>query len=347
MKIIFTIQHAGNVHFFKHAVRELLDSNHSVYVFAREQEIVGDLLSAYRIPHELLCEEPNNLFGLGWVQLCYETALLKRARSIDPDYILSSHGIAASHVATLVDAESHIYIDTETTLNHGNRLTLPFADRIYSPDSFQEEYGENHIRYSGYHELAYLHPNRFKPDPSVLSRDEIDPTESYAVCRFGAFKSNHDIGKEGISETSQKQILNELGANGRVFVSNESGSPLPSPAEPIPVSPANFHHLLAFADLVVGDVATTTLESAILGTPTVRISPFAGSTDMGKFNELATYGLIRSFSTSRESKAVETVRRLHRDPDTANEWERNRERMLSSSIDVTEHILDQICLVGN
>ncbi len=64
---------------FKHAIHALSNTRHTVHVFAQEQEVVGDLLSAYRIPHELLCEEPNSLFGLGWAQLNYETTLLKRA----------------------------------------------------------------------------------------------------------------------------------------------------------------------------------------------------------------------------------------------------------------------------
>ncbi|QLG48228.1 DUF354 domain-containing protein [Natrinema halophilum] len=342
MDIIITMQHGGNVHFFKHVIRKLQTTGHNVSVFAREAEVVGSLLDTYDIDHELLCDEPDSLFALGLTQLRYEAKIFKRARVIDPDYIISSHGIAASHVAKLVGAESHVYIDTETSINHGNRLTIPFADRIYTPSSFNEDIGSNHVRYPGYHELAYLHPDRFEPDPELLRRNGVEPDDRYAVVRRGAFNSNHDIGKSGISRDGYQRIVDELAQDWTVYVSDESDRPLPENAERIPVDPATFHQLLAFADLVVGDVATTTMEAGILGTPTVRISPFAGSSDMGKFLDLEEYGLIRSFPLDREDEAIETIERLYRDPATTEKWQQRREMLLETKIDVTEYLLKQL-----
>lgn len=342
MNIIITVQHGGNVHFFKNVIRELEESDHGVHVFGREQEVVGDLLEAYGIDHELLCDEPKGWLGLGLTQLQYEAKLLKHAYAIRPDHIISSHGIAASHVAAIVGAESHIYIDTETAVSDGNRLTTPFADNIYTPTSFREDYGENHRTYAGYHELGYLRPNRFEPDPSVLRRNGVDPGERYAVLRLGSFSTNHDIGKEGISVDGRRRIVDELASDGRVFVSDEGARALPADAEPIPVPPAAFHHLLAFADLVVGDVATTTLESAILGTPTVRISPFAGADDMGKFRDLEAHGLARSFPTSREDEGIAAIRRLHRDPTAVARWESRRKAFLEKTIDVVDYVLERV-----
>lgn len=342
MDIIITIQHAANVHLFKHVVRDLETAGHDVHVFGREKGVTGELLDAYDIDHELLCGEPDGWLGLGLTQLRYEYRLLRRARAIDPDYIVSSHGIAATHVAKLVGAESHVYIDTETAINGGNRLTLPFADVLYTPDNFREGYGDGHVTYPGYHELAYLHPDRFEPDPSVLRRNDVDPDEQYAVIRFGAWNGNHDVGKEGISPSARRRIVDVLADDGRVFVSDEGDGPLPEGTEPLPVPPAAFHHLLAFADVVVGEVATTTLEAGLLGTPTVRISPFAGADDMGKFEELESYGLVRSFHTSRESDAVDTLERIVSEPTADETWADRREAMLEEKIDVTEYVLSQL-----
>ncbi len=303
MDCIITIQHAANVHFFKHVIRELESAGHDVHVFAREKGVTSRLLDAYDIGHELLCPEPDSWLELGVTQLRYEARLFRRARAIDPEYIVTSHGIAATHVATLVGAESHVYVDTETAVNGGNRLTLPFADVLYTPVSFREAYGDDHVTYPGYHELAYLHPDRFEPDPAILRRHGVDPDERYAVLRFGAWEGNHDIGKEGISPEGRREIVDELASEGRVYVSDERGGPVPDGCEPLPIPSAAFHHLLAFADIVVGEVATTTLEAGILGTPTVRISPFAGPDEMGKFRALEEYGLVRSFHTDREDWA--------------------------------------------
>ncbi|WP_247001291.1 DUF354 domain-containing protein [Halosolutus gelatinilyticus] len=342
MDIIVTIQHAANVHFFKHVVDELESAGHDVHVFAREKGVTSRLLDAYGIDYDLLCGEPDGWLGLVATQLRYEYRLFRRARAIDPEYIVSSHGIAATHVAALVGAESHVYIDTETAINHGNRLTRPFADVLYTPESFRESYGDDHVTYPGYHELAYLHPNRFEPDPSILRRHGVDPDEPYAVLRFGAWAGNHDVGKSGISREGISAIVAELASDGRVYVSDEGGGAVPDACEPLPVPPEAFHHLLAFADIVVGEVATTTIEAGILGTPTVRISPFAGSDEMGKFEALEEYGLVRSFHTDREARAVDVVEELHRDPNAGAIWERRRERLLAETIDVTAYVSSQL-----
>ncbi|APX96489.1 DUF354 domain-containing protein [Natronorubrum daqingense] len=342
MDIIITIQHAANVHFFKHVICELEAVGHDVHVFAREKGVTTRLLDAYRIEYELLCGEPDGWFGLGLTQVRYEYRLLQRAREIEPAVIVSSHGIAATHVATLVGARSHVYIDTETAINGGNRLTTPFADTIYTPESFREGYSGDHVTYPGFHELAYLHPSRFEPNESILRRHGVDPDDRYAVLRFGAWKGNHDVGKNGISPECRQEITDMLAANGDVYVSVEGDDEVPMGGEPLPVPPESFHHLLAFADIVVGEVATTTLEAGVLGTPTVRISPFAGQNEMGKFRELEDRGLVRSFRTSREAEALEVIERIDRDPTATATWADRRETLLSETTDVTAYVISQL-----
>ena len=43
----------------------------------------------------------------------------------------------------------------------------PFADAILSPVGTPRK-SKKTVYFNAYHELSYLHPNRFKPDPRVL-----------------------------------------------------------------------------------------------------------------------------------------------------------------------------------
>ncbi|ELZ17789.1 hypothetical protein C477_11277 [Haloterrigena salina JCM 13891] len=63
---------------------------------------------------------------------------------------------------------------------------------------------------------------------------------------------------------------------------------------------------------------------------------------MGKFDELEAYGLVRSFHTSRESDAVDTLERIVSDPTADETWADRREAMLEEKIDVTEYVLSQL-----
>lgn len=342
MRFVFTIQHPGNVHFFKNTINRLIDWGHEVHVFAREKEVTTDLLNAYDINYELLCSEPNGWIGLGTTQLTYELRLLQHVKRIDPDLIVASHGIAAAHVATLLGIRSLIFIDTENAVSPGNKLCVPFADVLYTPNSFRDEYGKRHITYPGLHELAYLHPDRFTPDPTVLVENGVDPNKPYVVVRFGAFQGNHDVGKRGISVAGKHKIIDELSEVGTVYVSDEAGNEPFGDARPIPIAPHRIHHLLAYADLFVGEIATMTIEAAILGTPTVRISPFAGLNEMGKFVDLERRGLVRSFPTSRETDGIRAIRRLVRDTEAGRRWKRRRTALLADTVDVTDYLIGEL-----
>ena len=59
------------------------------------------------------------------------------------------------------------------------KFAHPFADYLVSPDVLKHErLKNNHLLYPGYHELSYLHPNRFTPDKSVLKKLKLKDDEN-------------------------------------------------------------------------------------------------------------------------------------------------------------------------
>lgn len=280
--------------------------------------------------------------------MLFEVDLYRRLTRIEPDVVAASHGIAASHVAPLVGARSCIFVDTDADVVLGSRLSSQFAHRICRPQWLRTPDDERCVDYAGLHELSYLAPDRFTPDPALLEAHGVDPFEPYAVVRFGAWKSHHDVGKRGFSPDGKRRLLDELARRGPVYVADESAGDAPEAllasdeVEPLPVPPEHFHHLLAGATVCVGEVATTTIEAAVLGTPTVRVSPFAGPDDMGKFVELERRGLVRSFPASAERAGIETVRRLYDDPGAGRRWERRRDAFLEETVDVCSFVVEQV-----
>lgn len=354
MRIAVTIQHGGNVHLFRHPIAELQRRGHEVFVFSREQGVNVDLLDAYGLDHECLRPEPDTLPGLAVTQVLFEADLFRRLRRIDPDVIAASHGIAASHVAPLVGARSCIFVDTDAEVVLGSRLASQFAHRICRPQWLRTPDDGRCVDYAGLHELSYLAPDRFTPDASVLEGHGVDPSEPFAVVRFGAWKSHHDVGKRGFSPAGKRRLIDALARRGPVYVADESVEDDPGAdvvdhtgVEPLPVPPEHFHHLLAEATVCVGEVATTTIEAAVLGTPTVRVSPFAGPGDMGKFDELERRGLVRSFPSSAERAGIETVRRLYDDPGAGRRWERRRDAFLDETVDVCSFVVEQVLEAGS
>lgn len=340
MKLIVTIQHPAHVHFYKHAIDRFEADGHDVWVFYRNKELVEELLDATGIEATKLAPTSEGLASTARNQALYELRLWYHARRIEPDVMTAIGGIAVAHVASLVDARSAVFTDTG---DHAplTRLGTRFADTVCTPDALDADYGSGHRRYPGYHELAYLHPGRFDPDPDALEACGVDPGRKYAVVRFSSWQAHHDVGHRGISEDGKRRLVDELAAAGDVYLSAEGGLPGEFRRHRLPVPPERMHDLLAFADYYVGDSSTTATEAAILGTPALRINSFAGEGDIGNFRRLSReYGLV--YSTPDESDAIQTLRRWRADPDLSERWANRRDDLLEDTIDVTRFIVETI-----
>lgn len=316
---------------------ELEAAGHDVHVFARDKEITTDLLDAFDIPHEVIAGKAGSLPSLAAVQLGFEYRLLRRARRIDPDVMTAIGGVTVAHVAPFVGARSVVFTDTEhATLI--NALAHPVADAVYTPACYADDIGEKQVRYPGYHELAYLHPDRFNPDPTVFEELDAAPDDRVAVVRLNGWDSSHDVGQTGLADVHETvERLESAGA--RVLVTSEV--PLPEDLERcrVDIDPRRIHDLLAHADLFVGEGATMAAESALLGTPAVYVN----SLRMGYTDELdEEYGLLFNFpGEDRHDAALDRAVELLESADDPT-WERRRERVLAEKEDTTEVILDAL-----
>ena len=79
-------------------------------------------------------------------------------------------------------------------------MYLPFTRYVYTPNCFIKDFGKKQIRFNGFIEMAYLHPEYFNPDPSVIRILGIKPNEKYIIIRFVSWNANHDIGFSGLKE---------------------------------------------------------------------------------------------------------------------------------------------------
>ena len=332
MRVFVTIQHPAHVHFFRNAIAELEDAGHDVHVFAREKEMAVELLHRYDISHEVLAGTASGLSQLARVQATYEARLLRRAVQLKPDVITAIGGVAAAHVAKVVRARSAIFYDTE----HAKliqKLAFPFADAIFTPDCYTRDVGSKQIRYPGYHELAYLHPDRFTPDPTVVEELGLDPEDKFTVLRLVEWGASHDVGQGGFGDV--RDVVARLeDAGSEVLITSERSLPSSLEQYRATVAPHRIHDLLAFADLFVGEGATMAAESAVLGTPAIYVNTLT----MGYTDELdERYELLFNYQQdNRHERALEkAVSILEEDTD----WQQRRERLLDDKVDTTDVIL--------
>ena len=337
MRVAYTIQHPAHVHLFRNSIRELVKSGDSVFVFVRENDVATDLLDGYGIEYNRLAPETNSFAGLAVAQALYEGRLLRNCWRIDPDVIVGMGEPGVSHVSTLLRTNGLIFTDTEDATIQ-NMLAFPLADRICTPDCYQDDIGKKQWTYPGYHELAYLHPDRFTPDPSVFDDADVDPEEKYVVLRLVAWNALHDIGSAGFDEL--EAVIEQLESTGtRVIITSEGDLPDRFDEYLMPTAPEEIHHVLRYADLFIGESATMAAESAVLGTPAVFVSPLR----RGYIDELADeYGLVFQFNgDDRQSRGLSKAVSIL-DGYAPETWRRRREKLLEDKVDTTSVITEQI-----
>ena len=208
-----------------------------------------------------------------------------------PDILVGgTGGVAVAHVGKLLRLPSIVFDDTEhAKIEHA--LMDPFASTICTPSCYRSDLKKKHIRYNGFHELAYLHPDYFTPDPAVLTELGLTAPIPSSLSAFVSWDASHDVGQHGILD--KLGFVRTLKPYGRILITSEG--PLPQELEQyrIRIPPEKMHDLLFYAAMYIGEGATMASEAALLGTPSLLISSLVGT--MGNFIELEKYDLLYSF----------------------------------------------------
>ncbi len=333
MKILIDITHPAHLHFFRNVAARLESEGHSVKWTGRDKDILVQLVQSYKLEVEMFGEARKGAINMGRELIYRQWRLLKIIREFKPDAILAIAGTYVSLPGKIGGIPTYIFYDTEhATIS--NMLSYPFSTCTYVPRCYRKSIRWRHERYNGYHEMAYLHPKYFKPDPSILSEVNIMPNEIFSIIRFVGWGASHDMGLTGLTDDNKRIAVEKLNRYGKVFISSEA--PLHPDLEPyrLRLDLAKIHNLMAFAAVIFGESATMCSEGAILGVPGVYIDPVGrGYTD----EQENTYGLVFNFHPERQEKAIAKAEEILANYDR-KDWHKRRAKLLMDKIDVNELI---------
>lgn len=334
MRILIDVLHPAHVHFFRNFYREMEGRGHELCITARSKDQSLELLNAYGLPYTHISTMGAD--GKLPVEMARRTGrLLKVMKSFRPDVMTGIMGPSIAVAGKLRRVPAVVFYDTEFA-TQTNRFVYPLAHSVCTPDCYQGKVRGTHRQYAGYHELAYLHPHRFQPDQDRLASFGVHPDEPYSIVRFVSWQAIHDRDERGLTAAQKTNLVKVLERHGRVLVSSEGELPPDLSRYAVKGPVEQIHHLLAFAQVIVGESATMSSEAAVLGVPAVYIATTGrGYTD----DEERRYGLVRSFTDARYEQAVAEVERLV--SDSPREFGRRaRERLLAEKIDVTSWMVD-------
>ncbi len=331
------ILHPAHVHFFKNLARELESEGHKVIITARDKEISIQLLEKLNFDYHLLSRQKNGL-GLALEMITRTTRLILLCLKYKPDLLLGIMGPSIAVAGFLLRIPRWIFYDTENA-KITNWFAYPLANKVYTPICYRDRQRKNEIRYPGYHELAYLHPELFTPDKRILMKNNIDPDQTYVLIRFVGWQASHDVGEKGLSDKEKIELVEKVEKYATVYISSESGLPEELKDRVLKASMEDIHHILGYARLVIGESATMASEAAVLGVKAFFIS----DTKRGyTLEQEEKYNLVKNYSNDELPQVLKDI-----DAELSNEanlltTKKSYTKLISEKINTSQYVIQEI-----
>ena len=339
MNVLFFVNTPAQVHEFKNAAQTLETGDHNIMILARDNECALPLLDAYGLRYEVYGKPQKRGHKRALELIPHVLKAYRLARKFRPDIVVGT-GLVEACTSMLLRKPYIVFTDTETT-TLVNLLLRPLVKAIYTPSCFRKDLGRKHVRYNGFKELAYLHPDYFQPDVSVYNLLGIKNGEPYVVLRLNPFDAFHDVGVRGFSCEDRLKLVNALEPYARVFISSDEELQPGLEKHAIDIPPHRIHDAEYYARLLVTDAGTMLTEAAILGTPGIHCSSYVARRCYGNFIELEEkYQLIFTYSDPDQTiaKALELIKQ----PDLKQQWQEKRQVLLADKIDVLKFMVEAI-----
>lgn len=339
MKILFHLGHPAHFHLFKNVITSLKDSGHEIFILIKKKDVLEDLLKESKMEyHNILpLGRKNSKYGIAWGQLKQDVKLFQFALKHNPDLMVGT-SVAISHIGKLLRIPSiNVNEDDAEAVPLYAKLAYPWANHIIAPECCSVgKWASKKIAYQGYHELAYLHPNHFKPDASIVNQ-YFSVDDNYFLIRFAQLNAHHDSGIKGINVKLASAIIEKLFPYGKIYITSER------PLEPafesyrIKIKASDIHHVMAFAQLYIGDSQTMAAEAGVLGIPFIRFNDFVGR--IGYLNEIEnTYKLGYGIRSAHPELLIEKLDELIQLDNRKLIFQERKLKMLSKKIDYAKFL---------
>jgi predicted glycosyltransferase len=340
MRVLFDMVHPANSLVFFHTIQTLRAKGADVRICSRQKDVLTQLLDEFGFEHTPISKAGTGKLGLAKELVQRDFQLWKIAREFRPDVMVGYGGVAISHVGKLTGIPSISFYDTEHAKLQIS-LAVPFISEWHVPESWRGMGASGRtFHFKGGKQLAYLHPNHFRPDREIAMAAGLDPGRDNFLVRTVAWKAAHDDGLSGISQERLRAIVAHLSAMGRVHISAEGE--LPDDLEPMRYkgSPGKFHHLLAHCRLCCGESVTIASEAVMLGVPALlqvdrRLNI---EKDYGYVAEQKDAGLIMELDPDEHVEEA-LDRALSRD---VGELRRRSHDYVASKGDLNDYVLQQV-----
>jgi len=340
MRVIIGLGHPAHYHLFKNFIHHCKNQSIEHQVIILNKDVLENLLIEDGISYiKLLDKKESRSFFIKYKELRYANRSLKQiVNEFRPDLLIGSINQIA-HIGWQKKIPSIFFAEDDFNATYIQALLIfPFIKTILTPESVDVgPFKYKQTKHNSFHELAYLHPNHFQPEKSKI-RNILNNKHPYFILRFSSLQAYHDIGESGITREIANKIIHLLKPHGNVYISSEGELEKEFKSYRIPINPGDIHHALFYAQMLIGDSQTMTIEAAVLGTPVIRFSSFVGR--LSCIEELENkYHLAYGFNTGQSALLLNKIEELLIIKNIKKEWQKRRKTLLQDKIDFSKFMI--------
>jgi hypothetical protein len=339
MHYLFYLGHPAHFHLLKNTIINLKGNGHNVTVLIKKKDVLEDLLLNSNIEYKNILPygRKDSKLGIALGVIKRDWRLFWHCIFNRPNLLIGT-STEIGHVGTLLRINSlNVNEDDAAAVPLYAKISYPWCTTILTPTVCNNgKWERKAIKYNSYHELAYLHPNNFSPSKVIVGK-YFSPNEPYFLIRFAKLKAHHDVGISGLDLSVARRIIEILETKGKIYITSEREIEPELEKYRIAINPLDMHHVMAFAQLYIGDSQTMAAEAGVLGIPFIRFNDFVGR--IGYLKDLEDnyqlgFGILPSNPNALADKVNEILSMQNR-----NEiFMKRRMQMLNDKID-TEKFL--------
>ncbi|PKI13058.1 hypothetical protein [Colwellia sp. 12G3] len=321
------------------ALYDTAPSDVEIQWFIRDKDVTKKLIDSFEIPYTLVSKAQRGIIGNAFELALNIFKFLLFSKKNKIDIWLSKYG-AVNIAAWILNQPNISFNDDDADIVPLIAYTsYPFANKVLCTNwTRMVKFESKAVFYPSFHELFYLHPNRFTKDLNkVLSNLNMRELQPYVIIRLSSLEAHHDVTAEGISADLLRTIIKMIGNEYQVYISSEKDISPEFSRYQLKIEAGDMHHILAFSNACIADSQTMIAEAAILGIPSLRISTF--SKKIGYLQELERRGLCQSILPNSDS-IFEAVGSLMNS--SIEEIEGKKIQLLSETIDPVPFFWEEI-----
>jgi len=340
MRILFYFGHPSQYLFLRKSMEKLESNGNEIKILIKSKDVLENLLKADGFSYINILPEIRKKS-----KLFIFISLIKRIIIMfpiflryKPDLVIATDPSVA-HIGKLFGiGRITVLEDDYEIIKKLAKLTFPFTQTILCPEICKVgNWNEKKVGYFGYMKLGYLHPNVFTFDKSIIKKYKI--SEKYVIIRLSQLSAYHDVGINGISETLLNRLIYYFeNKSFQVLISSEGLMDKRYNEYKLEINPNDIHHILAGSSFLIGDSQSMTVEAAMLGIPSIRISSFAGRISV--LEELEhKYKLTFAINPTKIEEVFLKLDRILRKSNLKDQFQLRKKRMLQDKIDVTAFLV--------